>query len=621
MSEALDIPQLEAALARLDDGPADAPERIDLLVRLGWAIPLQDLPRARALTEEAERLAEASGNQAGLGRALRNRTYMELLGGFLPQTFALAQRTLPLLEAAGDDEALATVHDVLFHAYERMGDLKSAVASAKRSLELARRVGAARVEAWALYNLGSAQVTLGHPDEARDFLQQASAAFRDTYPTGESRVLFRLGTLLRDEGDLEAATEMLERSRDICLEQRLLIGVAGAEGELGRVAVMRGDNAAARAHLTRAIAEYETFGNKTGQAETEVRLAELELAEGEPAKARETLQLALDRLDGLGANSVALQAHAALARIHEALGDHAAALAETRRHHALHVQVFDEESRSELNNLRLRMDIERAEKDAEINRLRYVELQQMQARLLQSERMASLGSLAAGLAHELNTPLGVIKSNLALFERAAEMLGNIEGLDRRGQRALKALAAGVPVTGEATDRIENLAKSLRRFVRLDEADVLDADLGEGLQGALTLLGPSVPAGVAMQSDLQPLPQLRCRASDLNQAFMTVLQNAVEAVGESGTVRLAAEADDDEIRVSIADDGPGIEADRVADLFELRFSENAGRVRFHTGLATAAETVQAHNGRIDVDSVVGEGTTFTFHLPRAGLPMG
>ena len=98
----------------------------------------------------------------------------------------------------------------------------------------------------------------------------------------------------------------------------------------------------------------------------------------------------------------------------------------------------------------------------------------------------------------------------------------------------------------------------------------------------------------------------------------LLQNAVDAAGASGEVRVRTEHDAAELRVCVADTGPGIAPERLADLFELRFSERAGRVRFHTGLATAWETVEAHGGRIAVDGGLGRGATFTFHLPRAGL---
>ena len=148
-----------------------------------------------------------------------------------------------------------------------------------------------------------------------------------------------------------------------------------------------------------------------------------------------------------------------------------------------------------------------------------------------------------------------------------------------------------------------------------------ADLPAGIRSALTLMRPSVPAGVQLVDALPELPPLRCRASDLNQVFMTVLQNAIEAIDGEGTVRVGGEADADEIRVVVEDDGRGIEPERIADLFELRFSERGGRVRFHTGLATASETVRAHGGRIDVESAPGAGSRFTLRFPRAGLDSG
>lgn len=615
MLDDLDVPRLEARLEALESGPEDAPARIDALLELAWAIPLVDLGRARRLTDEAARLSDRAEYPRGRAVALRNLCYMELFDGSLPQVFELARDALEALEALEAHDELATVHDTLFHAYERVGDLQAAVTSARRALDLARRAGSQRSEAWALYNLGSAQVSLGNRDEARAFLKQSQAAFRDIHPIGESRVLFRLAAICRSEGDLDGALENLEQSRQICVETGLTIGVASADCELGTLALELGDHDRARLHLDRSIEGFTEIGNRTNRAEARVRRSQLSLALGDHEAALEHLKDARADLEGLGASSVELLVYETLAQIHEAQGDLPAALEQTKRHHALYREVFDAESASELSNLRLRMDIERAQKDAEIHRLRYVELQEMQARLLRSERMASLGSLAAGLAHELNTPLGVIRSNLDTFGRVADRLADTEGLDRKGTRALTALRSGVDVSREASARIEELAVSLRRFVRLDEAAVQDADLAEGIRSALTLLASSIPEGVAVEDDLPALPRLRCRASEINQVFMTLLQNAFEAIDGEGSVRVHGAVDDEVIRIVIEDEGRGIPQAQLADLFELRFSDHGGRVRFHTGLATAAETVRAHGGEIEVQSTVGRGTRFALCFPR------
>jgi two-component system NtrC family sensor kinase len=369
------------------------------------------------------------------------------------------------------------------------------------------------------------------------------------------------------------------------------------------------------------VTSFEAQTNDSAAAEALVRLGRLQAKEGRLESGRGYLERAFEHLEGIGATTAEMAAHEGMAELCELEDNHVQALHHTRCHHALFKAVYDIETRSELKNLNLRNEMQRAAKDAEIHRLRYVELEGMQTQLLQAERMAALGGLAAGLAHEVNNPLGVIQSNLDLTERATGVLERAlpqqDPRPKRTQAALDALRSGVKASTQASDRIHHLVKSLGRFVRLDESDYIESDLVEGLQSALTLLAPSIPAGVEVVQNLSPIPKMLCYASEINQAFMTLLRNAIDAIEGQGQITVSARADGSHAQIEIRDSGRGMDDKQLQGIFDLGFAAHGKRVRFRLGLPTAAATIKKHGGTIEVSSQPGAGTQFILRLPLAG----
>ncbi|CAN0595797.1 unnamed protein product, partial [Laminaria digitata] len=148
----------------LAEGPAHAPERIDALIQLGWAIALSEPQRAEALTAEAATLSQAHGYARGAAVAKRNRAYLLVIAGRAQEALPMALELMDELQALGELEAKASTCDMLFHCYERVGDLKMAMQYNLQNLELNREVGNPRGEAWALHNMGSVTAQMQEPD-------------------------------------------------------------------------------------------------------------------------------------------------------------------------------------------------------------------------------------------------------------------------------------------------------------------------------------------------------------------------------------------------------------------------------------------------------------------------
>lgn len=250
-------------------------------------------------------------------------------------------------------------------------------------------------------------------------------------------------------------------------------------------------------------------------------------------------------------------------------------------------------------------------------------LQEAQAQLLLQEKMASMGALVAGLTHEINNPMGAIGSATdvsarcvsRIEEQVATSATTVELRQGRPfQQAVAILRENLQTARQASERVAALMRGLKNFARLDEAEFQMADLREGLESALILLRPQMPSGVEVLADYGEIPALYCNPAQLNQAFMNILRNAIQALGEEGEIGIQTSHTNGEILVTIRDNGDGIPPEQLERIFDFSFSATGSRVRMGSGLSMAYRIAQEHGGHIDIGSQVGEGTTVTIHLP-------
>jgi len=247
------------------------------------------------------------------------------------------------------------------------------------------------------------------------------------------------------------------------------------------------------------------------------------------------------------------------------------------------------------------------------------ELEQARERIIRSEKMASLGRLVAGLAHELNSPLGALVSGSDLTSRSASLvrdgLPHEQTEDPRLQRALNALDQSSRSTAVATARLQELLGGLKRFTSLDRADLQEADLHELLDTTITVMCDANWEDVRLERHYGEIPRILCYPSQLNQLFLSLIQNAVQAMAGRGLLVVSTTViRPGWVTVSIADTGRGIPAEDLTGLFEPGFRTDSDRVHLGWGLVTAARIAQDHGGHIKVDSEVGQGSTFTVELP-------
>ncbi|MCR5260561.1 MAG: GHKL domain-containing protein [Candidatus Gastranaerophilales bacterium] len=234
------------------------------------------------------------------------------------------------------------------------------------------------------------------------------------------------------------------------------------------------------------------------------------------------------------------------------------------------------------------------------------ELEETQLQLINSEKMASLGQLVAGVAHEINTPLGSINSNNEMLKKIidnnmicenAEAIKDINEIDR-----------------EAVKRISNIVKSLKKFVRLDEAEQQPADINKELDLTLQLINHEVKNKVTVIKKYSELPMVNCYVNMMNQVFMNILVNACQSIKDKGEVTISTGVSKKMLVVSIKDNGCGIPEKAKEKIFNVGYTTKELETGTGLGLAISQKIIKKHKGTITFHSQEGVGTEFIIKIP-------
>jgi len=266
----------------------------------------------------------------------------------------------------------------------------------------------------------------------------------------------------------------------------------------------------------------------------------------------------------------------------------------------------------------------------------YEDLASVQVKIIQQQKMASIGQLSAGIAHEINNPMGFISGNLGVLETYARNIEAIINIQRNAlsrsstPERLKDLEADwkrlkidrifgdihkliqESITG--AERIKKIVADLMRFSISDEAERKPDDINAGLASVLSILKNDIAKKATLREDWGQLPLTRCNIGQVSQAFMAILKNAVQSISSRGEIRVATRQENDHIVVSISDTGLGIPDDLKDRIFEPFFTTREVGQGMGLGLSTAYDVIKKHNGEIILETEVGKGSTFTIRMP-------
>lgn len=205
------------------------------------------------------------------------------------------------------------------------------------------------------------------------------------------------------------------------------------------------------------------------------------------------------------------------------------------------------------------------------------------------------------------------------IERVTEIVDGSRSIDeirksRQYQRAVKLLYVITDNAVIAGGRVTRIVESLKKFAHLDEADYQQADLHESLDSIIMLKEHELGDRISIRKSYGDIPLVACYASELNQVFMNVFNNAVESIEDRGEITISTVLADDEVTLSMTDTGKGIPKDNLSRIFDPGFTTKGVGVGVGLGLSTAYRIVQKHGGRIDVNTTEGKGSTFALSIP-------
>ncbi|HEY5900278.1 MAG TPA: ATP-binding protein [Burkholderiales bacterium] len=238
----------------------------------------------------------------------------------------------------------------------------------------------------------------------------------------------------------------------------------------------------------------------------------------------------------------------------------------------------------------------------------------VEQRLAQSEKMAALGGMVAGFAHQMNTPLAFSHNNVSLVLEQLKTLEASFSAELRSSATLPMREMLHDVL-HGLEQMSELVVHMREFAQLDRAGMSDVDLNRSLKSVVYIARNIIPARIQVIEDYRDLPAVHCSASHLNQVFLNLLTNAAEAIEGRGTILVRTSLDAERVCVEVADDGRGIPEDVLPHVFERYFTTKPAGTGL--GLAIARDVVSAHGGEIRIASRPGAGTRFTVLLPRTG----
>jgi signal transduction histidine kinase len=266
----------------------------------------------------------------------------------------------------------------------------------------------------------------------------------------------------------------------------------------------------------------------------------------------------------------------------------------------------------------------------------HIELQTTPLQMLHREKMATLGILTAEVAHEINNPVGYISCNLKTFGKyvdrfmeyfaaEAELLKEAQyaGLVTRLESERSRLKLGTMITDvsvliaeslEGVERINAIVQNLKSFSRVDKTALKPSDINECLESAIKIVWSEINSKAELLRDLGELPPVTCSPQEINQVFINLLVNAAQSLENRGEIKVRTWAENDQVLVSIADNGCGMPPAVQAKIFEPFFTTKGDGTGTGLGMSISHEIVMKHGGEIKVDSVPGEGTTFLVRLP-------
>lgn len=449
-----------------------------------------------------------------------------------------------------------------------------------------------------------------------------------------------IGNVYLNLYDIDKAYDYFLKARELALQKKYTNILAAIATNLADLFATKKNFEQALIYAQEAITLEQEAGNKLGIVRTLKVIGEIYTYQEKYFEAISYYRKSLKVAEEAKLTEFIRDLYQNLTKAYESLRNFERAFYYQQKYLAIAQQMLNEEKARTLAEMEIIYETERKEKEAEIYRLRNVELKETlqqlkdtQTQLVQAEKMASLGQLTAGIAHEVNNPINFISGNVQPLKRNIDFL--FELIDKYEQKEseeeiedfrdyidfeytkeeIEEMLTGVV---EGVSRTRDIVQGLRNFSHLDREGRYLIDVQESLESTQLLLKHQLREAphVQIRTEYETLPAVSAYGSKLNQVFMNILTNAIQAIptSQQGEIVIRTKMLDERVQVSIADNGVGIPEAIRERIFEPFFTTKEVGAGTGLGLAISFGIIQEHQGSLVVESEEGKGTTFVIELP-------
>jgi signal transduction histidine kinase len=606
---------------------------------------VSDFDDARVKCDQALQLARQIPSERAIAYCLFHKATLDFSARPPEEGRALLLQAVSIFERLGDEKGLGLVFSMLMFFAMRVGNFEETLTYGLQSLKKTRARGDRVGEAWTLDGLGTSYYETGDPARARQYYEQGLALFEELgVVPGIARTLTGLGTLHLSLGRYEDALPLVERSLALFEESDNTLGLSRALNDFGEIAHQRGDYAAALDYHQRSLALREAMNMPHAATTSLLNMGRVLRDQGKLEEARDPLMRALTLAEETQEKPKLAKVHYILADLLERLGQGKEALRHFRAYHDLHKEIADAAAEARFNRLQVQHQFEQAEWEAEQTRQRnealrsqnaklerlLAELHTAQAQLVQAEKMASLGRLTAGIAHEIKNPLNFVNNfaeiNEELTRELREALANGESVDD----LLDDLEQTARVINQHGKRADGIVRAMmqhasggsgqRTLTDINHLVLAHIDLAyHGKRAQLPDLKVEIKRDLAREA-----PAVEVMPQEIGRVLLNVLGNAFDAVQERATrsdgsyiptVTVSTRQVDAQVAIRVSDNGLGIVQEIQDRIFEPFFTTKPTGTGTGLGLSLSHEIVtQGHGGTLQVESEEGEGATFIITLP-------
>lgn len=594
-----------------------------------------DVTEAAALADQAYTLTSELADPLGEVYHIRNTAMLEYFNQKMVGAKQKFQQALETFETLNHPVGQGECHFFLGLIYWENGDQTRGYESVSRALSLARSAEDRHGEAWALTMLGGFCYDEENYCQSLTYCRQANRIFHHLQSDeGLVRSLNCIGNNYHCLGEPDKALkyqymalQIFKRYHNQQAESRIL-------NEIGKIYHTLGKHGKALNYINDSIRVRREIGHTVGLVSSLLDLGDLYNTMQAYIPARDALLEALALAKQLCSHPKTARAHKALANVYANMEEFASAYEHHQEFHQFERAVCRTTAENRFKYLQAMHEQETAQREMEIYRLKNIalrekndqlesllsELNDTQSQLVNAEKMAVLGQVAAGMCHELNTPLGVLKSATDVGERSLNRLKEaLEDLDagsnkKQLQKTLAALGNSIELNKTASKRIHGIGESLKHFAALDASAFKVTNLHHSLDSVIDFFKHEYEERITIQKNYGEIPEIGCYAGEINQVFMHIILNAAQAISGEGRIEISTRSEEDEVIISVRDNGCGIPAKKLSQLFTPDFSSKGNRIKAGLGLCTSSHIVEKHSGRITVESKVGKGSTFKIILP-------